>query len=167
MVIISILPTTPNESLLQKHIKLQHSSFKNTRYSILIDYTKPILKKRLWVIDNENQHIVMNTHVSHAYNSGLIYPSKFSNKKGSNLSSIGVFKTKNSYKSNFGNDDEQIGMRIEGLDKGKNDNVLDRNIVFHCNYLFWSKGCFMTLPWINKKIIDLTKNGSLVYVYYE
>lgn len=163
------LPTKPSAALLEKmtHHKLLFSDQLNqAEYCILIDYNKAVFKKRLWVIDLQSNEIVIHSHVSHAGKSGLIWPSVFSNKPQSNLSSIGTFKTGNAYESTHGKGEYKIGMRIIGLEPGLNDNVLARNIVFHSSSGFWSAGCFMTQPRMNKAIIDLTKNGNMLYVAF-
>lgn len=129
-------------------------------YAILIDYTKPIWAKRLWLLDLRNDRVTLNSHVSHSYYSGKIYPKILSNKPGSNISCAGSFITANSYNGKFG-----YSMRINGLEKGINDNARNRAIVFHSYKYPYSLGCFMTLPKINKKIIDKTKNGRFVFVY--
>lgn len=144
---------------------LKHNTeFRNVNYAIIIDYQKPIFKKRLWVIDLKTKETLIHSHVSHSIKSGIIWATKFSNEVGSNISSKGVFKTLNSYESKFGKGKYKIGMRLKGLEKGINDNVLQRNIVFHSSLGFWSSGCFMTLPWTNKAIVELTKNGNILIV---
>ena len=58
-------------------------------------------------------------------------------------------------------------MIIDGLDDGVNDNARSRAIIFHSDTKMktkWSKGCFATPEKINKKIINLTKNGVLVCI---
>ena len=111
----------------------------------------------------EKNEIILRTTVSHAWNSGIVYPTKFSNEKESEKSSIGAFKTMDSYYGKYG-----YAMRIIGLDGELNNNVMDRFVVFHSNkkmkYL-WSDGCFATPEEINKKIIDKIKGGTLVYVF--
>ncbi len=161
-------PNEPNPDLVQQ-MKSAWSRYptefsKLPKYGILIDYNLPVTKKRLWVIDLKTNEIKIHSRVSHARKSGWIWPTLFSNKPGSNLSCKGVFKTRNSYKSNYGSGKYQIGMRIKGLNKSLNDNALQRYIVFHSSLGLWSSGCFMTLPATNKAIIDLTKTGSIVYV---
>lgn len=149
---------------LKNFVQLNKSEIKREKVAILIDYNQPVFRKRLWVIDLENEEILFNSHISHSKNSGFIYASKFSNTIGSEISSKGIFVTKNRYKSSFGKGEYQIGMRIDGLEKGINDEALKRNIVFHSSYGLWSSGCFMSLPGNNKRIIDLTEGGSLIYV---
>ena len=161
------LPTSPSQLLLKKldqELANRQSEFPNAKYAILVDYNSNVFKKRLWIVDLETKEIILNSHVSHALLSGLIWPTKFSNIKESRISSKGVFKTLDSYESGYGSGEYKIGMRLQGLDKGINDNVLERNIVFHCSYGLWSSGCFMTWPKTNKEIIELTKNGSILIV---
>jgi hypothetical protein len=58
-------------------------------------------------------------------------------------------------------------MIIDGLDNGINNNARSRAVIFHSDRKMktkWSNGCFATPEEINKKIIDLTKNGVLVCV---
>lgn len=163
-----LLPTTPNEDLLQKIENIKSSSKYgrfSDKYTIVIDYDKFILRKRLWIIENKTNKIVLNSHVSHAQKSGYLFVNSISNVEGSNKSSIGVFKTLGRYESKHGKGEYKIGMQIKGLEKGKNDNVTKRAITFHTSYGLWSDGCFMTFPKTNKKIIDLTENGTLLYVH--
>ncbi len=135
----------------------------NNKYVTIINYGKSILSNRLYLVDMQKNEIILRTTVSHAWNSGIVYPTKFSNGKGSNKSSIGAFKTMDSYYGKYG-----YAMRIIGLDGELNNNVMDRFVVFHSNkkmkYL-WSDGCFATPEEINKKIIDKIKGGTLVYVF--
>jgi hypothetical protein len=149
----------------QKELSKYPSEFKNTKYAIIIDYDRAVWRKRLWVIDLSSKEIVLCSKVSHAWNSGILWPNKFSNTPQSKLSSIGTFKTLGTYESNYGKGIYKLGMRLQGLEQGKNDKVLQRNIVFHSSNSYWSAGCFMTPQKTNKKIIDLTKNGSILYVH--
>jgi hypothetical protein len=133
-----------------------------TDYVILVDYTKDIFSKRLFVIDMNTHEIVIESKVSHAFNSGVLYARKFSNVPGSNTSSKGNFITDKTRYGKFG-----YSMEIKGLDKGVNDNVQSRHIIFHSNKKMktpWSYGCFATSEDINKKILDLTNDGCLVSV---
>jgi hypothetical protein len=58
-------------------------------------------------------------------------------------------------------------MIVDGLDKGINNNAKSRAIIVHSTKkmkTIWSNGCFATSEDVNKKIIDLTKNGCLICV---
>lgn len=110
----------------------------------------------------KKNNVVLSSNVSHAWNTGAIYARKFSNELGSNTSCKGNFLTKGTRQGKYG-----YSMIIKGLDKGINDKALSRAIIFHSTTkmkTIWSWGCFATPETINKRIIDLTKNGVLVCV---
>jgi len=131
-------------------------------YVIVIDYTKNILVNRLYVIDMKTGKPVISSRVSHAYNSGLLYATCFSNKAKTNKSSKGNFITLGTRIGRFG-----YSMQIKGLDTGVNHNANTRAIIFHSTAKMasiWSHGCFATDDETNRRIIDLTKGGCLVCV---
>jgi hypothetical protein len=110
----------------------------------------------------KNNHVVLSSNVSHAWNTGAMYARKFSNELGSNTSCKGNFLTRGTKYGKYG-----YSMVIKGLDQGINDKALSRAIIFHSDAKMktkWSWGCFATPEKINKQIIDLTKNGVLVCV---
>ena len=135
----------------------------NKNYFIYIDYTQPITKDRLYILDLNRRSIILKSRVGHAIRSGLLRPLFDSNKIGSNKTCTGLFITRESFISSFGK-----SMFIEGLEKGKNNNCRKRAIIFHSNEKsfcdLWSNGCFVTHKEINEKIIHLTKNGTLIFV---
>ena len=160
---LSLWPTHPSHFIVQKandSAKAYSDAIKKYRYGVLIDYDLPFFMKRLWVIDFKSGKILLCAHVSHAWRSGFLTPTIFSNVPQSRISSKGCFVTGEAYNGKYG-----LGMRLDGLETGQNHNVRKRAIVFHQSWGPWSSGCFMTLPWINQKIIDLTKKGSFVYVH--
>ena len=131
-------------------------------YVIVVDYRENIFQERLYVVDMKSKEIILSSVVSHGYKSGLLYATDFSNINGSNKSSKGVYTTGNIKYGKFG-----YSMYIKGLDKGINSNAYNRSIIFHSNKLMktiWSQGCFATPEDVNKKIIDITKNGCLIVV---
>jgi hypothetical protein len=135
---------------------------KRKDYVIVIDYNLGIFSERLFVIDLKTNQKVISSKVSHAFNSGVIYPTNLSNTPGTNKTCVGVFETENTKFGRFG-----YSMVVNGLDNGINDNAKQRAIIFHSNKIMktsWSNGCFATDETTNKKIIDLTNNGCLVIV---
>ncbi len=142
---------------------LQRYNVPKEKYVIFIDYSKSIKENRLYLLRIQDGKILLESKVSHAFESGKEYATEFSNKIGSKKSCIGVFQTLNSYYGKWG-----YSMKIKGLDSGINDNAYSRLIVFHASIVdneSWSEGCFMTTKQINKLLIDSTKNGCLIYVY--
>lgn len=157
-------PIQSQEVLIKKAIEVQTNyAVKSNKYVVLIDYSKSIFSKRLFVVDVKNKKMALTSTVSHAYNSGLQYATKFSNKEGSLMSCMGAFETKSTYYGKFG-----YSLILKGLDKDINSNAEQRKIIFHSSKKMktkWSWGCFATPEETNKKLINLIKNGCLVYVY--
>lgn len=129
----------------------------------LIDYTLPFTDVRLWVLDARHDDAVLaSSRVSHAWNSGMLFASRFSNQPGSELSSLGSFVTAaRPYDGGYGR-----SLRVRGLDPGQNDNALERAIIFHPDMgLTHSAGCFMLPDRVAKRIVDTIAGGSFVYVH--
>ena len=158
-----LLPTHPGPVLDRAmEAYANHFDFLDDKpYMIVIDYDRSLFRKRLWLIERETGKVLLNAHVSHAWRSGLVTPRDFSNVPGTERSSVGSFRTAESYVGRYG-----YARRIKGLDRGVNDRVYERAIVFHKSlFPIYSQGCFMTVPWVNKKIVDLMQDGSFVYVH--
>jgi hypothetical protein len=156
------------------YVNAKHQGVSQKDLLTIIDYSKPSVQRRLWVIDLKNDKVLFNTWVSHGKNSGTINATSFSNKPGSLKSSIGVFKTMS---------DPYIGsngysLRLVGLEDGINDKALQRYIVFHGawyahpdviqkhGYLGRSWGCPAVRLDTVTPLINTIKDNSLVVVYY-
>ena len=138
----------------------------------IVDFTLPSTQKRLFVIDLENFKLLFNTYVAHGRNSGKEYANHFSNSPESHMSSLGFYVTQQTYYGEHG-----LSLRLEGEEKGINDNAESRAIVIHpadyvsektvesLGYLGRSFGC----PALPKKfatpIIKTIKDGSCFFVY--
>lgn len=144
----------------------------NKQVLTVIDYGKASNQKRMWVIDLENDEVPFHTYVSHGKNSGQLYATNFSNIVNSKKTSLGTYLTANSYHGSRG-----YALRLQGLEKGINDNAMRRAIVIHgANYvnanfigksqrLGLSHGCPAISTQLTKPIIDLIKGGSVVYAF--
>lgn len=144
---------------------------KNKKVLTIIDYTKSANEKRLFVIDLKKEKIIFDTYVSHGKNTGGEFAKTFSNKINSHQSSVGFFKTSTTYTGKNG-----YSMRLNGLEKGINDNAKKRNIVIHgANYatesyitkngrLGRSWGCPAVPMDLNKDLINSIKGESIVYI---
>ncbi|MBN3583698.1 murein L,D-transpeptidase catalytic domain family protein [Algoriphagus aestuarii] len=138
----------------------------------IIDFSLPSTEKRLWIIDPTNQLVLLNTVVSHGRNSGNLMASKFSNKPESYQSSLGFYKTAETYQGKHG-----YSLRLDGLEQGFNDQARNRAIVIHgADYareefakttgrLGRSLGCPALPTEISSKAIDFIKDGSLLFIY--
>lgn len=135
----------------------------NSRYVTIVDYRKPIMEKRLFVYDVQKQTVVLSSRVAHSFWSGLLYPTKFSNVEGSELSCTGTFLTdKDTYTGRFGR-----ALRVDGITPGVNTAARRRAVVFHEDPSFYnySMACFMTSKAVNARLISMIKGRSLVVVY--
>lgn len=138
----------------------------------IADFSLPSSQKRLFVIDMDNYKILFNTYVAHGRNSGKEFANRFSNSPRSNMSSLGFYVTQNTY---FG--ENGFSLRLEGEEKGINDNAEKRAIVVHCadyvsekwirdlGYLGRSLGCPALPEKIAKPIIETIKDGSCFFIY--
>jgi hypothetical protein len=146
--------------------------FKRTDIITIVDYTRPSAEKRLFVIDLKTPRILYHTHVTHGLNSGFIHARNFSNELGSKQSSLGFFKTAETYFGKYG-----YSLRLDGLEKGINDLARKRDIVVHgapyanpaniakYGYLGTSWGCPALPEETTGPIIDAIKEGSCLYIY--
>lgn len=138
----------------------------------IVDFTLPSTQKRLFVIDLENFKLLFNTYVAHGRNSGKEYANHFSNSPESHMSSLGFYVTLNTY---YG--DNGLSLRLEGEEKGINDNAESRAIVIHpadyvsentvksLGYLGRSYGCPALPEKFATPIITTIKDGSCFFVY--
>ncbi|MEC5164732.1 hypothetical protein RCH18_000451 [Flavobacterium sp. PL11] len=137
---------------------------KNRDIITLIDFSKSIDEARLYVVDVKNNKILLSSNVDHGLGSGTgERPQSFSNIVGSNASSLGCYVTMQTYNGTWG-----YSLRLNGLEDDKNSNALKRNIVVHSSRKMFSKfslGCFSVPDKNATLLIDLIKNGSLIYAY--
>lgn len=140
----------------------------------LIDFTKPSNENRLYVIDMAHRKLLYESVVAHGRGSGELYATSFSNRHNSHQSSLGFYLTAETYQGSNG-----YSLRLDGLEKGLNDNARSRAIVIHgaryanptvCtggNRLGRSFGCPALPESLNKPIIDTIKGGSVLFIYAE
>jgi L,D-transpeptidase catalytic domain len=139
----------------------------------IIDYSLPSSEKRLWVVDLKEKKLLFHTYVSHGLKSGTLQTTYFSNKHNSKASSVGVYTTEKTY---YGRDG--LSLRLDGLDKGFNDNASSRAVVIHGGWYveedFIKKygragrswGCPALPLELTKPIINTIKDKSLLVIYY-
>jgi hypothetical protein len=115
---------------------------------------------------------LFNTFVSHGRNSGTDMATEFSNDPNSFKSSLGFYVTGDTYKGEHG-----YSLRLDGKEKGINDNAQERSIVMHAadyvneavvkakGYLGRSLGCPAVPPALHKAIINTIKDGTCLFLY--
>jgi hypothetical protein len=139
----------------------------------VIDYSRASTEPRLWVFDLTESRLLYREWVAHGRNSGDNYASAFSNAPESHESSLGLFRTLDTYQGHNG-----YSLRLDGLEPGFNDHALERAIVMHgaayvnpesataLGRLGRSFGCPALRPAVTKPLLDILKNGQYVFSYY-
>jgi hypothetical protein len=138
----------------------------------VIDYTRPSVDRRLWVIDLRSGDVLFDELVAHGRGSGDSLATAFSNDDDSHMSSLGLFVTLDAYVGHNG-----YSLRLNGLDPGLNDRALARALVIHgaayvsdvfakqAGRLGRSWGCPAVRPEIARTLIDTIKGGTAVFAY--
>lgn len=139
----------------------------------LVDFSLSANTKRLWVIDLTSNTILFNSLVAHGRNTGDEFANSFSNDAESNKSSLGFYSTGEIYNGKHG-----MSLKLDGLEKGVNDNARNRAVVVHGadyvstsfiknhNRLGRSQGCPAIPVEIAGKIINTIKDKSCFYIYH-
>lgn len=166
----SILSYQAFEEAMYGYESMAHRSKKEL--ITVIDFTLPSTEKRLYVIDLKNKKLLHHSVVAHGRNTGENYATKFSNKHGSFQSSLGFYVTAETYQGGNG-----YSLRLDGLEKGINDQARARAIVMHgADYananlaksmgrLGRSYGCPALPRELNTAVINTIKGGSMLYIY--
>ncbi len=139
----------------------------------LIDFSLSSNSKRLWVIDLSTNTVLFNSLVAHGKNTGEEFATRFSNASESFKSSLGFYATGEIYNGKHG-----MSLKLDGLEKGVNDNARSRGVVMHAadyvsNFfikahkrLGRSQGCPALPEELTQEIINTIKNKSCLYIYH-
>ena len=139
----------------------------------VIDYSRPSAERRLWVFDLASKTLLYRERVAHGKNSGGNMAQFFSNEPGSLASSLGLFRTLETYQGKHG-----YSLRMDGLEPGFNDNAYERDIVMHAasyvsddmvkrqGRIGRSWGCPALASGVARRVIDALKGGQFVFSYY-
>lgn len=138
----------------------------------VIDYSRPSTARRMWVFDVARGILLHHEYVAHGSGSGQNIATRFSNVEGSHATSLGLFRTAETYIGGNG-----YSLRMDGLDPGFNDNARMRAIVIHGAWyanpdmiarqgrLGRSQGCPALREQVAKVVIDDLKQRQLVFSY--
>lgn len=138
----------------------------------VIDYSRPSSDRRLWVVDLATGEVLMHEYVAHGVESGGTWATSFSNRYGSNQSSLGTFVTANSYVGVRG-----LSLRLRGLEAEFNDRALARGIVIHgspgvtesrarLGRLGRTNGCPAVSMEAARSLVRLIADGVVVFAWY-
>jgi hypothetical protein len=139
----------------------------------VIDYSLPSTEKRLWVFDVAAKALRYEELVAHGSGSGENLATTFSNEPETHQSSLGLFRTEDTYVGRNG-----YSLRLRGLDSGFNDRAYERAIVMHGapyvsedlaraqGRLGRSWGCPALRSGVARELIDTVKGSGLLFAYY-
>lgn len=139
----------------------------------LVDFSLSANSKRMWVIDMSTNTILFNSLVAHGRNTGEEFANAFSNTSESYKSSLGFYATGEIYNGKHG-----MSLKLDGLEKGVNDNARNRAVVIHgADYvsesfirahsrLGRSLGCPAIPVELTASIINTIKDKSCLYIYH-
>lgn len=139
----------------------------------VIDFSLPSSERRLWIFDLQRKRLLLEEFVAHGQKSGENHATRFSNILGSHQSSIGLFRTAESYHGKHG-----YSLRMDGLEPGVNDLARERAIVIHpADYVnpAWiatqgrigrSQGCPAVRPEVARMVVDSLKGGQFMFSWY-
>jgi len=153
---------------LQKRQKLANPSILT-----ICDLSQSSNNKRLYILDLEQNKVLLTTYVAHGRGSGGEYASRFSNYNRSHQTSLGFYITSSTYYGENG-----LSLRLNGLEPGFNDRASRRSIVIHGaayigdDYLLSNKfmgrsyGCPAVPRDVCEEVIDLIKDGTCLFIYH-
>ena len=142
-------------------------------YLTICDMSQSSREKRMYIINMEEEKLVMNTRVAHGRNSGAEFATRFSNKCESLQTSLGFYITRSTYTGGHG-----LSLKINGVEPGFNDLAGKRNIVIHgagymeeswlhhSNYMGRSYGCPAVPQQDCNSVINTIKNGTCLFIYH-
>lgn len=142
----------------------EYSAVSDGNY-VIVDMSRPSTERR-FVIYSATGEVLYKTWVAHGKNSGKgIYATKFSNKEGSEETSLGTYEVGEAYVGRHGYSYRLIGR------SSSDSNVYNRDIVIHsAAYIGYgrtghSDGC-LALPQNDiKYVFKFIHRGTYIYVH--
>jgi hypothetical protein len=147
-------------------------------YLYFVDFGLPSTTPRGYVFDMESYRIVDGPFtVAHGRGSAPApsgVPTRFSNRSGSNATSLGLYVAKAAYDfrgKSAGQPYRSVGLRLMGVSSGFNDNALARGVVAHgAPYVTPTKagrseGCPAMEPARAEALLPKLANGGMVFLF--
>jgi hypothetical protein len=158
--------------------KTEHPDEVKKPYLYFVDYGLPSTEARGYVFDMSSLKVVDGPFtVAHGRGSSTsMYgvPTKFSNASGSNSTSLGLYVTKALYAFHGhtgGQPYSSVGLQLDGVSTGFNDNALARRVVAHgAPYVTPTKagrseGCPAMEPARAQRLLPKLADGAMVFLY--
>ncbi len=157
--------------------KTAHPNEVRKPYLYFVDFGQPATSKRGYVFDMEKLQVVDGPFTvaagrGSASDGGV--PTRFSNASRSAATSLGLYVTKALYAfsgHSGGRAYNSVGLRLDGVSKGFNDNALARGVVAHGapyvtpNKAGRSQGCPAMEPARAARLLPKLAEGALVFLF--
>ncbi len=150
------------------YLTLRHAGrIKQPGVLAVADMDLPSSEQRLWVLDLKAGRVLHRSHVAHGRGSGHLRAYRFSNTSKSACTSLGFYRTEDTYGGKHG-----LSRRLHGLDAGQNSNAESRYVVLHAadyvsaaylrehGQVGYSRGCPALPPEQYRAIIRSLPQGS-------
>jgi hypothetical protein len=147
-------------------------------YLYFVDYGLPSNKPRGYVFDMEKLTVVRGpftvAHGSGSAKRSELIPKLFSNRHGSNATSLGLYLAQETYRFSGkagGRRYSSIGLRLKGLSDGFNDNARARGVVAHgapyvtASRAGRSQGCPAVTQELARELLPKLSNGGMVFLF--
>jgi len=158
--------------------KTAHPDQVRKPYLYFVDYGLPSTEARGYVFDMDSLKVVEGPFmVAHGRGSSANQygiPTRFSNASGSNATSLGLYVAQQLYAfhgKTGGRSYGSVGLKLEGVSPGYNDNALARKVVAHgAPYVTPTKagrseGCPAMEPARAQKLLPILSNGAMVFLF--
>jgi hypothetical protein len=158
--------------------KTTHPDEVRKPYLYFVDYGLPSTTPRGYVFDMQSLRIVDGPFtVAHGRGSSTSQygvPTRFSNASGSNATSLGLYVAKSTYDfhgKSAGHPYQSVGLRLDGVSNGFNDNALARRVVAHgAPYVTPSRagrseGCPAMEPSRAQRLLPKLADGGMVFLF--
>lgn len=158
--------------------KTAHPNEVRKPYLYFVDYGLPSTAPRGYVFDMDSLTIVDGPFtVAHGRGSAGTrdgIPTRFSNREGSNATSLGLYVARNAYDFHGkagGRAYRAVGLRLSGVSSGFNDNAFTRRVVAHgAPYVTPAKagrseGCPAMEPARARHLLPKLANGGMVFLF--
>jgi hypothetical protein len=158
--------------------KTAHPDQVRKPYLYFVDYGLPSTTARGYVFDMDSLRVIDGPFmVAHGRGSSANQygiPTRFSNASGSNATSLGLYVAQQLYAFHGmtgGRSYGSVGLKLEGVSKGYNDNALSRKVVAHgAPYVTPTKagrseGCPAMEPSRAQKLLPILSNGAMVFLF--
>ena len=142
---------------MDEHVR--HHQLEDEPLVVLVDYSRSIYSKRLFLVNPKARVVTFSTQAGHARKSGWVYASDFSNVPDSLKSALGLYTLGREYPGKHGR-----SFKLHG-ESPTNSNAYVRHVVLHGDDSRYSSGCITVKHADMKRLLKVLKRGMKLIVY--